>query len=205
MNIYFDLDGTLLDSRERLFRLFCDLTNQKILDFDEYWNLKRAMNDHRKILTEYLHFTSDNIDLFETQWLELIESETYLLLDKPFVFTEDVLKSLFSKDFKLYVVTARQDRYGVLKQLNDYGLVTYFSNILVTESIQTKAQLILESGITLTQNDLLVGDTGMDIKTAKQIGIKSMAVLSGFRNMSVLQQYNSDYIGNDIRSILNYV
>ena len=54
-------------------------------------------------------------------------------------------------------------------------------------------------------NDLFVGDTGIDINTAKLINIKSIAVLSGFRNKSILEQYNPDYIENDIKTIFNYL
>jgi phosphoglycolate phosphatase len=205
MNIFFDLDGTLLDSKERLFRLFSDITKQSILNFDDYWELKRAMYDHRKILRDFLHYSFDRIDSFEKQWMLLIESDEYLLFDRPFSFTVLVLQNLTAKGFNLYVITARQDKLRTMQQLDNNGLTSYFSKVLITETTKSKTKLILESGVCLVQNDLFVGDTGIDIKTAKEIGIRSMAVLSGFRNKSVLLKYKPDYIENDIQAVLKYL
>jgi phosphoglycolate phosphatase len=205
MNIFFDLDGTLLDSRERLYKLFCDLTKQSILDLNQYWNLKRAMHDHRKILNEYCNYSFDDVLLFEAEWMKLIEAEEYLRFDLPFPFTVNVLKRLKSEKIDLHMVTSRQSRPGVMRQLERLGLYSFFTNILVTESVMTKSQLIIDSNVYLTDKDIFVGDTGLDIKTAKVIGIRSLAVLSGFRNKSVLAKYNPEYIENDIRAVLNYV
>ena len=205
MNIFFDLDGTLLDSRARLFRLFCDLTKQSIFKFDEYWNLKKAKIDHRQILSKYLNYSEDQIFFFEIEWQKYIESDEYLKFDKVFPYTENVLSNLKNRGVILHLITARQNKQALNKQLSQLQISEYFTNIFVTESIKSKAQLILESKVKLSMNDLFVGDTGIDINTAKLINIKSIAVLSGFRNKSILEQYNPDYIENDIKTIFNYL
>ncbi len=205
MNIFFDLDGTLIDSRLRLYRLFCNLTNQTLLSFEEYWKLKRNMSDHRKILSEYFNYTDDKIDTFQKEWLNLIETEEYLSIDKLFDFTKNVLDNLTVKNFNLYIVTARQSKLMAYKQLLAIGIFDYFKAILVTENKKSKAQLILDTVNNLNENDILIGDTGLDIKTAKELNIKSMAVLSGFRNRTILQNYNPDYIENNIQKVMKYV
>lgn len=205
MNIFFDLDGTLLDSRERLFRLFTDLTGQTLLEFEDYWDLKRSMYDHSKILSTYLQYTEENILLFKQEWLNLIETEYYLLLDKPFLFSNTILSTLEKQGHKLYLITARQSKVMLLKQLKMHNLDKFFSEVLVTEAVRTKTQLIIESELGLSASDLYVGDTGVDIQTAKQIGVRSMAVLSGFRNRTILLSYKPDYIENDIQTVFKYV
>lgn len=205
IKIFFDLDGTLIDSKQRLYKLFCDLTNQNELDFNQYWTLKRAKTDHRSIMSEYLRSSEDEILLFERKWMRLIESDDYLSLDQPFDFTYNVLKKLTEKHTTIYLITARQNRGGVIKQLKNFKMEDYFKAILVTESLKSKAQLISENVDNLSSNDILVGDTGVDIQTAKQVGIRSFAVLSGFRNESILQNYKPDYLETDIQNILNYV
>lgn len=205
MNIFFDLDGTLLDSRERLFRLFTDLTGQTLLEFEDYWDLKRSMYDHSKILSTYLQYKEENILLFKQEWLNLIETEYYLLLDKPFLFSNTILSTLEKQGHKLYLITARQSKVMLLKQLKMHNLDKFFSEVLVTEAVRTKTQLIIESELGLSASDLYVGDTGVDIQTAKQIGVRSMAVLSGFRNRTILQSYKPDYIENDIQTVFKYV
>jgi len=53
--VFFDLDGTLPDSRERLYRLFCELVPESRLSFDKYWALKRRKQDHKTILASLYH------------------------------------------------------------------------------------------------------------------------------------------------------
>ena len=64
MNLFFDLDGTLLNSRKRLYTLFQDLIPESKLSIDEYWDLKRDKIDHKTILMERLM-----TQLRFTQWL----------------------------------------------------------------------------------------------------------------------------------------
>lgn len=204
MKIFFDLDGTLLDSRQRLFTLFCDLTQQSSINFEKYWELKRRKVGHAEILEYYLSYSKSQIIKFEREWLCLIEESKYLNLDVPFLFTQEVLEGL-KDSHQLYVVTARQSKIGVIHQLDNANFRLYFEDIFVTEGLKTKSQLILEAFGALLPTDFVVGDTGLDILTAKELGCKSLAVLSGFRNVDILSTYEPDYIGDNIKTILDYV
>ncbi len=204
MNIFFDLDGTLLDSRQRLYQLFCKITGQVSLSFDNYWELKKKMWDNRKILSEYFDYSEDDLVGFEKKWMDQIESDEYLMLDTPFPFTREVLQTLKEKGISLHLITSRQYKSKVIDQLNKHELNEYFTAVWVTQAKQTKSELIQNSGIQLSMSDLMVGDTEIDIRTAKSLGIRSMGVLSGFRNKLSMLKSESDYIENDIRAVLNY-
>jgi phosphoglycolate phosphatase len=205
VHLFFDLDGTLIDSRQRLYNLFQRLVPQSDLTFEEYWNLKRQKIGHQKILMEQFGYNEQTVSVFEKEWLDLIETEEYLSYDKPFDFTKHVLQTLKAKNHKLYLITARQSKEKTLKQLNDLGLSCFFEGVFITESKKTKFDLIKESKIQLLPNDILIGDTGIDIKTAKDLNLINIAVLSGFRNREILSEYAPDFIENDIRSLVDYV
>ena len=50
----FDLDGTIIDSSERMYRLFCKLVPQCRLTKEEYWEYKRNKGNHKKLIeTKY--------------------------------------------------------------------------------------------------------------------------------------------------------
>lgn len=202
--IFFDLDGTLLDAKVRLYTLFCALTEQKELTFERYWDLKKAKIDHPAILTEYFSYSAALIQQFQKDWLNLIETNDYLDMDKPFLYTDKVLESL-AQSHQLYVVTARQGKEGVIHQLNNHNLTGYFEEILVTEGKKTKAELIIGAVGHLSGTDMLAGDTGLDILTAKEMGCRSLAVLSGFRNREVLAAYQPDFLEENITAIIQYV
>lgn len=205
MNIFFDLDGTLIDARMRLYSLFCDLTGQTILDYNNYWELKRSMHDQKWILSNILKYSDLQVSAFKKNWLENIENEKYLNLDHLFPFTISTLERFKEMGFSLYIITARQSKAATLKQLLSMGLTDYFTDCYIATSPKTKAEEIRLQGIKLSDNDFLVGDTIEDVQTAKSLNIKSISVLSGFYNMAALLDSNPDYIAGDISQIQGYI
>lgn len=192
MNIFFDLDGTLLDSRERLYQLFQHLVPDSKLSFDDYWKLKRNKIGHKEILKKHFSYEDATFELFETTWLNKIELVEWLALDKPFVGINNYLIELKDKH-DLYVVTARQFEHTVEQQIIQNGWQGIFKKILVTNQKKEKYDLIKEN-VKLSKNDWFVGDTGKDIQTGKALGIKTAAVLSGFLSKERLEEYHPDII-----------
>ena len=187
--IFFDLDGTLIDSKKRLYQLFQDLIPESTLSFDEYWGLKSHKVNHQTILAE--KFPQYDFDTFNQKWLSLIETEKYLKLDTVYLNVKEVLTTL-GKEKELFVLTARQDKEMLYKQLSWLGLTPYFKEILATENKQTKTDILKQ--FSLTSDDILVGDTGHDIQTGKSVGLKTVAVSYGFLSEEVLKTYQPDTI-----------
>jgi len=196
MNLFFDLDGTLVDAKDRLYSLFIDISKLNIT-FAEYWEKKQNMISNEDILRANL-FAPEEVDHFSNRWMENIESDDYLEKDKKFEFTDDVLKGFKKRGAHLFVITARQSKEQAVKQLKNLFLDEYFTEILVTEHKTDKTELIKNFKIDISSSDYLIGDTGLDIKTGKDLGIKTVAVLSGFRNKERLLAYKPDYIYQNI-------
>lgn len=196
MNIFFDLDGTLIDSRTRLYDLFIELSKIDIT-FDEYWFLKRQMISNQDILIKNL-FSQEQVSYFTDKWMEKIELPHYLGKDRKFDFTTQVLQALKKKGYKMFVITARQSIEEANNQLKDLGIFEYFDDFLVTEQRFEKCDLIKNYKVKITSNDFMVGDTGVDIKAGKTLGMKTVAVLTGFRSKENLVSYCPDYIYKDI-------
>lgn len=192
MKIFFDLDGTLIDSRDRLYRLFQHLVPSSNLTFEDYWNYKRNKIDHKKILGTRYFFSEKDILSFQKNWLDIIELPEWLAFDKPFEGVTNFLKEL-KPEHELYLVTARQSKINVAMQLADFGWTNIFTKSFVTQQKAEKISLI-ENVIATSANDWFIGDTGKDIETGKSLGIKTAAVLSGFLNKEKLMEYEPDLI-----------
>lgn len=191
MNIFFDLDGTLLDSKQRLYQLFQHLVPNSNLSFDSYWAFKQNKINHQQILTEHLNYSSTQFADFEASWMSKIELPIWLALDLPFSGVVSFLSALHT-NFQLFVVTARQSQESANHQLEIHQLGHFFIDILVTKQKKEKWELI--EPLKPTVNDWIVGDTGYDILTGKKLGLKTAAVLSGFMSKSALSKYNPDII-----------
>jgi phosphoglycolate phosphatase len=196
MNLFFDLDGTLINSLPRLYKLFQFLVPESTLSYDEYWNLKRNKISHKDILTGRFYYSIQKFQDFELKWMTEIEKQKWLDLDQPFEGTTNFLNQL-KKKHKIILVTARQSKENVLKQIQNFGWENIFSDILVTEQKQEKYQLI-QNTVHVSPSDLIIGDTGKDIQTGKLLGIKTVAVLTGFLNKENLITYNPDEIINTV-------
>ncbi|RBQ03557.1 HAD family hydrolase [Pedobacter miscanthi] len=199
MNIFFDLDGTLLDSRYRLYYLFQDLVPESSLSFESYWNYKMNKVSHKELLNNEFGYGEKAFKFFEENWMQKIESPEWLVFDKPFVGVLEFLKSL-KANHKIYVVTARQFRDVAIQQLNNLGFSEVFDDIFVTGQKKEKYELIKESIIT-SSSDWLIGDTGKDIQTGKLLGMRTVGVLSGFLNEKRLREYNPDLIVENVNCL----
>lgn len=196
MKIIFDLDGTLICSKKRLYELFVDLLNSDHIDYITYWNFKFSGANNQDILRNQFGYSKFQVDIFLTDWMKKIESDYYLDMD---MIIPGAIKALekYSKNNELYVCTARQSVTQVHKQLKMLGIFGFFQGIFVTEQKASKEKILKESGILFSRNDWLIGDTGHDINAGKKIGIQTCAVLSGFMPATSLSAYSPDLMIQD--------
>lgn len=192
MNLIFDLDGTLIDARLRLYTLFQELVPECELGFEAYWDLKRANVSNEDILQRRLGFGSGRLREFRWQWMALIESPTLLALDTLIPGVSSALPT-FARVATLYVCTNRQRPKAATDQLDQLGILDYFKAVMVTSQLQTKRELIAEIP-GLDSRDWFLSDSGVDIRVGNSLGMKTCAVLSGFSNEVVLSTYRPDLI-----------
>ncbi len=167
MNIYIDLDGTIIDISDRYKHL-------KTLDYQ-----KRLNN---------------------------IESLEYLRYDKLFDGVLDTMLYLKRKKHRLILTTLRKLKEELYIELDALKILEIFDEILVPDdNVCTKEDMIIEDKFFTVNNSIIVGDTEVDIKTGKRLGIKTVAVLSGLRTKELLLEENPDYIVDDINDLPNIV
>ena len=199
--IFFDLDGTLIDSRPRLYKLFIDLLPGIDLSFSEYWDLKRLQVGHEKIILDHKAETKLSFEEFNKIWMTKIEEKEYLQLDIPFPGVNELLAELKKNQNRIVIVTSRQFTELAEWQIDQWGWKEYIDDIIVTEQVSEKSDLIKQRYKNLQPSDIILGDTGKDIEVGHQLGITSIAVVSGFRNQESLEKYKPDYIFKTVADI----
>ena len=196
MNIYFDLDGTLLDVSERFYKIYCDLLDKfncnQGLSKEEYWQLKKE----RYPETEIVHKTCVNINIEYYMKLrqEVIESPKYLKYDKPFPYTLDVIKEL-NKNHRLIIVSLRESLDKTKKEIEKFGLKPFIDRVLVhnenmNNKWKIKVELIRSDSNFEKKESIIVGDTEADFLAAKGLDIPCFLVSSGIRTKEYLGTLN---------------
>lgn len=66
-------------------------------------------------------------------------------------------------------------------------------------------KIMEELGVNDRQSVMMIGDTGVDIETGKNAGVKTCAVTWGFREKDELEKLNPDYIIEDMSKLLKFI
>jgi phosphoglycolate phosphatase len=207
LTLFFDLDGPLLDVSARYAALHRDLLHAaglRGMSADRYWERKRARVPEDEILRELgvLGLAKDYL----RQRLELLESPDYLLLDRPWPWTHEVLGRL-ARRYPIVLVTARSSHLLLLEQLDRLDLIAFFHEILSEPARRgvdkQKARLIINY---LRRHELpadgwMVGDTEADIGAGRLVGLRTAAVRTGIRTAELLQLAAPDHLFADIREL----
>lgn len=200
--IAFDFDGTLLDSRKRHEIVMCDVLKKHGINLDATDLVSFKTEGHNNIAWLLSNEIAEDVAKeINSEWISLIENEDYLKND---VLYPDVLGTLqkLSKENDLYLVTARNNKEGALKQINELGINQYFSHIFVVESNSEtpalKAKYLSEIGA-----DVFVGDTESDYKAALIAKCEFKAMVWGFRSKKYWDKKNIDNY-NDFSDLKSY-
>ena len=197
--IYLDFDGTLINSQGRLYRLFKELCPECDLTEDEYNAIKRSRVSQKALLKDRYGYTDEQIAAFHQKWMDKVEETERVETDFPCAGMTDFLEKL-SKNNDLYLVTNRQRKELVHSQIEKFDWTSFFKGLLITEGKKSKAELIRSMTEPLPC-DVLIGDTGEDVKCARELDIHSIAVCWGILNKEVLSEYDPDFIAERIEDL----
>jgi len=197
--IFFDLDGTLLNSSLRYHRIhkeICLLLQIEPMSEVEYWSCKRKKLKEKEIL-QRCGLGNKTSTLLLNRRKDILESENYLLLDKLHTGVALVLDQL-KVNYSLVIVTFRHKRDELLRQLRWLKIADFFDAILNCESKTSPRYFAKSDVITSWLNGRpcegwLFGDTETDLLAAKELGLKSVAIPFGIREGDLLNVCDPDY------------
>lgn len=191
--IFFDLDGTLIDSSQRMYALFCKLNTNYKMCYDKYWNIKKQGISQKQMLMTYFNYLENECKEFHNNWMNNVENDDLLLLDRTFDDTIEVLEKLFINN-DLFIVTARQKKDRTIKELENLKIIKFFKSIFITEQKIDKEEIIKNNVPYANGDDIIIGDTGEDIETGIKLGIKKFGITTGMLNCDKLSSYNPDKV-----------
>ena len=198
--IFFDLDGTLTDSKEGIFNclryafetLGDPVPEEAVLrkfigpplqdGFQEYYGFSEAQADEAVL---YYRERFRNVGIFENGVYDGIE---------------EMLKAAKQSGKKLALATSKPQHFAEII-MNHYGLAQYIDVLVGSRGDgQTKAdvirQVFVEAGLdeTTKKQAIMVGDRLHDIEGAKECGIDSLGVRFGYAKENELENAGADYI-----------
>jgi phosphoglycolate phosphatase len=185
-NIFFDLDGTLTDSKEGIVKCFHYSMNKLGRSLTDVPEVNDFIGPSLRVTFRKL-LGSDDERLIEKAVAIYRErfSTVGLFENKVYPGIPEVLSALHKNSLKLYVATSKMKLYAD-RILEHFQLAPWFSGVFGSElegRFDDKAELIefIMSGLKLAAGEtIMVGDRREDITAGKANRIRTIGVTYGY-------------------------
>jgi len=195
--LYFDLDGTLLDIREKYHRLHRRIATdlgRDPLPRSVFWARKRRGATLEALLPDWEEAARRE---YARRWLGEVELPLYTRFDRLVPGARHALVRL-AREFELVLITLRRDGRELRRQLRDMGLDQLFSRLLVSGDYGgaelTKTQLLSLNDPPEKRRSIVIGDTEEDVSAARAMRAPVIVVLTGMRDRAFLAALSPDLI-----------
>lgn len=200
MNVFLDLDGTLINNSKRYFESYRKASNNQDLNFESFLISRKKYMNAKTMFTDTNQYTDQTLKDFEIVWGLNIEKEELLSFDTLFSGVPKWLHHL-SKKTNIIYCTNRRSYQHLINQLEYLDIKKYASDILMSFQ-KTKEETILKSNIIYSSGDWFIGDTPADISAGKSLGLKTCGVFSGLNSEQVLKSYNPDLLLSNVTEFI---
>lgn len=205
-DLILDLDGPLLQGRERHYRCYADIVTSLggiPIPLEPYWRSKRAGMDRRKLLT--LSAVPHAYDAFLRAWLERIEHPDYLRWDQVQPGVRETLAQWRSEGRRMILATMRQNEANLRIQLGELQLAEFFAHIIqvgIEQAGRNKAGEVRRRVPDLAVGRTLwIGDTEVDFQAARELSLPVALLECGVRDRETLAALQPDYLETDLLAL----
>lgn len=206
--VFFDLDGTLVNSAEGITKGVLYALEQYKMSPLSYPELVKFIGPPiRDSFQRFCGATEAEADLLLAAYRAYYAEKGQYQVE-PFDGIHALLERLVQKGKKLYVATAKPTGFSntILKNLELYG---YFEEVIgagLDKNFETKEKIVaLAKSKAASDNIVMVGDTVYDIRGARENGIPTIAVLYGFGDHDAICAEKPQYIAETVEDIERYI
>ena len=207
MIILFDLDGTLIDSTEAILESFHNSFDIFGVSHPSDTDIKALIGYPLDIMYKELGVSEDKVweyvDQYKEYYRVISREKTKLLLYA----NESVV--LASKIAEIGIVTTKTGKYSQVL-MEHFGIMDYFKVLIGREHVQNPkpdAEPIFKAleSFDKTDKDIwMIGDTKLDLISAKNAGVNAIGVLSGYDSKEVLKEH-TNYIFETALDAIKYL
>jgi HAD superfamily hydrolase (TIGR01509 family) len=207
--IFFDLDGTIVDSREAYLeaaRTAFHAIGQEPLEATMALEIPRRLEQKQSINDIVKSDTQKFLNIYLNTYYAITPAKT-----TPIPGIQATLETL-AKKAKLALITMRRvSRQAITAELQSFGIANYFSYVVTamdTRKPKPSPEALIRTvkAIDVEICDcLIVGDSISDVRAGKAAGAKTVAVLTGLFSQAELTMENPDLILKDATQLPKYI
>lgn len=198
--VFFDLDGTLVDSGEGVRNSVVYALNKFGIEVENKDSLSCFIGPPLTVsFKTFYGFDDEKADTGVAFYREYYK-EKGIFEGYVYEGIEECLKRLKAAGKKIMVATSKPDVFAKMV-LEKFGIAKYFDFIAgATIDEKTRSnkieimQYAFDSCGVLPKDVIMVGDRLFDIEGAKHFGMECIAVLYGYGSREEFEQYGAEYI-----------
>ncbi|MBQ8566127.1 MAG: HAD family hydrolase [Clostridia bacterium] len=209
--VFFDLDGTLVDSGEGVRNSVVYALNKFGIEVENKDSLSCFIGPPLTVsFKTFYGFDDEKADTGVAFYREYYK-EKGIFEGYVYEGIEECLKRLKASGKKIMVATSKPEVFAKMV-LEKFGIAKYFDFIAgATIDEKTRSnkieimQYAFDSCGVLPKDVIMVGDRLFDIEGAKHFGMECIAVLYGYGSREEFEQYGAEYIvstPSDVADIL---
>lgn len=212
--IFFDINGTLIKRDERT-----DIPYKNAIDIllnvkDGMKGVDTSARSDKDVFIEVLEkhkisFTEEKWTKFLDIYIEQLEDFKNTDVWRNTYYSNEILDMLSNANYKLSLITGEL-KIGAKYKLSKIGVWNYFKTggfgedglrrFDIAETALNKAKELFGNNF----NEVyVIGDTILDIKTARHLGAKIISVTTGSNTRSELEKENPDFIIDSLKELEN--
>lgn len=208
----FDLDGTLLNTLDDL----ANSTNHVLEQFGFPTHQKDKYNyfvgnGMKKLIERVLPAEVLDTPVFDevlSCFMEYYEQHS-LDLTRPYEGIENLIENLISSGVKVGMVTNKPHDKAIKIMDRFFGdkfdFVQGQCDLFPTKPDPASTLFVLEKLEGTPENTVFVGDSGVDMQTAKNAGLTAVGVLWGFRTADELSQNGADFLAQTALELERFI
>ncbi|ETT56752.1 MULTISPECIES: pyrophosphatase PpaX [unclassified Paenibacillus] len=208
--VLFDLDGTIVNTNELILNSFMHAlkeNNLPVLTREQIIPLMGTTLQQQ--LGAFSGLEPKDIEVLERSYRSYNNAHHDELV-RSFPDVNETMEELQRRGIKLGVVTTKI-RPNTLKSLEMFDLLKYMETIVTVNDV-THPKPHPEPVLTAVANlgvdpakTLMVGDSAVDIQSAKAAGVRVAAVAWSLKGEAVLRTYEPDYIIQEMKDLYSIV
>ncbi|AIQ10717.1 pyrophosphatase PpaX [Paenibacillus durus] len=206
--VLFDLDGTIVNTNELIISSFMYALQQHaqpaITREQMIPHMGTSLPDQLKAFTNL-----EDVSALEASYRHY-QVEYHDELIRSFPNVNETLEELRRREIKLGVVTTKI-RPTTIRALEMFDLQQYMDTVVTLNDV-TKLKPDPEPVLTAVRNlgvnpekTLMVGDSGVDIQSAKAAGVLAAGVAWSLKGEDTLRKYGPDFILQDMTDLYEIV
>lgn len=206
----FDLDGTTLYTLEDIYNSFNLMLKENGYPEKSIEEIRMGVGNGFRVLTKRM--IKEEIDEEKLEKLSLryrqIYKENYYKTTIPYEGIKETLRILQEKRISLSIHSNKSDMFTKDLIARNFSDIRFACVCGAREGIAMKpdpeaVERILREMEVKKEEALYVGDSEVDMMSAKNAGLKAVGCLWGYRDYETLKENGADYIIREPREILN--